>query len=160
MVRVCSFTHWIHTVLPSVFGSWNFLWQNKKTTELSVVRFAKRRPTLTGCPQLPSALSSTCDERRISASTSVLRCSRTEYAALLILRFLELLAPPKSRGYSFNSIFISISSLLIVHRADRTLWCLVVGGILNIKKTTEYQWFIVRSDVLLSQGEAPNYHRR
>ena len=65
---------------------------------------------------------------------------------------LNSLLLPSLGGYSFNSIFTSIWSLLIDHRADRTLRCLVVGGFFEYKKTTEYQWFIVRSDVLLSQG--------
>ena len=55
-ILVYIFVH--RAVIPSVFGSWG-LFEYKKTTEISVVNCAKRRPTLTGgSPQLPSALES------------------------------------------------------------------------------------------------------
>ena len=61
---------------------------------------------------------------------------------------------------SLNSLLLP--SLLCTAPTAPNLWCLVVEGFLfwKIKKPLISQWFIVRSDVLLSQGEAPNYHRR
>ncbi|CAM5213869.1 hypothetical protein UACE39S_04389 [Ureibacillus acetophenoni] len=76
---------------------------HKNTTDYQRCHFCEATSySHRGCPQLPSSLSSKRDDRRISASPASLRCSCTQYTALLSPWFLELLGPPTFSNLTYS----------------------------------------------------------